>query len=762
MLQARAGSSDPTDRALAPCRFRPDDRNWGAREVRVVAIRQIMPRAAASLVIALASCCVADAVSGNDGVVPANTQPFQAVRPARFRRNAEEAGYFRPLAQPRKTQAALEHVVEFDVDDMPMEDFFAGLEETTGVRFLFDATGLEEAALTSDAEITCRSAGMPLHVAIGLLLRDLDCACVIEDEYVLITSRETADLIRETRLYALVDHPLLREADADRLAATIAMHADQAAWGGFQDTKVDLLPGALAISGYRESAPKAESLLRQYARLLAEYDAAPSATASRASSSPGSTKSHPLITVSEATVARDPSGYFRSANRPSKAMLALEKPADFDVVDVPMNRFFIDRERVLGVPFRLDVQGLQAVLVEPDTELTFRASGLRHATALSLMLQDFDLKLVPYDDYILITSADDDRFQVAKRTYEVAGHPLLTKDGGDAFLKSLRRHIAWEGMDYPAEYGLRVRQGKLTVSADDGMLEQADAFLKQYARLLAEYDAVGSRPASLRAVARVGKANAGDCFRPLWYRPRTHLALERRATIDLQDVPLDKFFADLERTLGISFDLDDVGLEEAAITSDAEVTFRATGMSYADALSQMLEELDLAFVAKDDFVSITSREAAALERETRIYAVLDHPRLRAEELETLVATIGGRLGDDDSRNDRCLIHLLPGALVISGSRQALALAEERLGTYGLAAAEYAPERPANSKPLLKFRLPPRAARATPPPAWDPFPIRPEDDPFAGPRAADPFGNAAPDPFAKPPVDPFAPSAGSGR
>ncbi|HEV7279168.1 MAG TPA: hypothetical protein VGN57_03055 [Pirellulaceae bacterium] len=685
----------------------------------------------------------------------------RTVRPAPVPRSADQEGYFRPLYQPPKTQSALEQVVEFEMVDQPMERLFAGLEETTGVPFYLDETGLEEAAITSDAEITCRSAGMPLYAALDLIVRDLDLAYVVHDEYVQITSRESAELTLETRLFALGDHPLLHEADAAKLVSVIQRHASHSQWSGWWSLKADLLPGVIVLSGERDTLPRAEEFLRQYARLMAEYDAAPDAIS--ASSSPAE-RADTMIPVHRTPAPRNPARYFQPARRLSKAELALEQPADFHVEETSLERFFLDRESVLGIPFRLDAQQMQSSHIQPDDTISFRAKGMSHAAALGLMLRNLDLKFVPLEDYVLITSVDDERYQVAKRTYQVAGHPLLTRDGGSAFLKSLRRHIAIEGAEYPKEYGIGVRDGRLVISADEPMLDQAETYLKQYGRLLAAYDAVdrSALPPETALASTVADGTSGDVrFRPLWYRPRTLRALERPATIDLQDVPLETFFADLERELGVVFDLDYAGLEEAALTSDSEVTFRASGMSYAAALSQMLQGLDLAFVATDHYVTITSRDAADLETETRLYAVLDHPRLRGQGLRTLIASIEDHLGDGETRNHQLLIDLLPGALIVTGDRHALEWAEERLQPYGLAPAEYAPENPAPSKPPLKFRLPPRLVYPAPP-RNDPISIPPGVDPFAVPPGADPFRKPPADPFGDSLPDPFAPPAGSGR
>ena len=185
--------------------------------------------------------------------------------------------YFAPLTPPPKTQAALDQVGEIEWVDLPLESAIDWLSETAGVEFLISPSGLEEEAVTPDVELTFRSKSLTYGRALRAALVELDLDYVLYDDYVLITSRETADTIVDTRMYALEDHPLLRRFEEGQLVKAICDHVDPEAWpqfGGTGSSHVSLMPGALVVTATQKTHDRVEALLAQYARVLAEYDPA--------------------------------------------------------------------------------------------------------------------------------------------------------------------------------------------------------------------------------------------------------------------------------------------------------------------------------------------------------------------------------------------------------------------------------------------------------------------------------------------------------
>lgn len=220
----------------------------------------------------------------DDSRAESGTLAFVTVRAADEPRDA--ADYFRPLSAPRKTLAALQQPAELDFLDQPLEVVLEAIEVQSGVAFEFDESGLEEVAITSDAEVTVQLRNMSFAAALGLLLRDLDLDYVVADDYVLITSQERASAARETRTYAIVDHPLLCSGDALKFARTVRQHVELACAAEKQSVAIDVLPGVLVVSANQKPHEAAESFLQQYAQALAAYDVASATSANPASAQP--------------------------------------------------------------------------------------------------------------------------------------------------------------------------------------------------------------------------------------------------------------------------------------------------------------------------------------------------------------------------------------------------------------------------------------------------------------------------------------------
>ncbi|HEV7279169.1 MAG TPA: hypothetical protein VGN57_03060 [Pirellulaceae bacterium] len=626
---------------------------------------------------------------------------YRPVRPAVAPRSVADVGYFQPLYEPPKTQAVLERVVEFDILEQPMDLFFADVERATGVRFVLDEAGLAEAAITADAEISGRSAGMSLDVALGVLLRDVDLVCVPGDGHVLITSRESAEYEIETRLYALADHPLLRGADADPwwLAEVVRQHAESGDRRGHEPCHVSLLPGAVAVTGTRQFQERAGSLLRQHGRLLGEHDATASPESDdRDDAAPP--EEPDVVTVVRATKPYDLDAGFRLLTPRPRSAAFLDGLADFEAVRKPLESLLAEIESDIGVRFEFDESLFEPEEAPLQEKVTFRAKGLTYATALSLILRALDLKFVPQDDRVLVMS-NEVELPLETREYEPADHPLLRGDLGASFARELEIHLADGRWGLPEECLVELCDDVLTLRADAATLDRADAILRQYARLLVEFDAFHDPPLAGTSTSYRGSRSKDEgrpafCFRSMAERPWTEFALQKPAEMAVVDMPLTSIVLQVEQATGAPCLLDESGLDDAAITSDAELTFQAAPEeTYADALSRILGEHDLAYVPRDHYVWITSPGYAAFAQQTRLYAVHFPPDLDDAEGGLCWQIEQHLRGSDPERHWPAMINLLPGALVVTENPRRLALVEQFLSKHGLAPPEYT-DKPAGS------------------------------------------------------------------
>jgi hypothetical protein len=99
--------------------------------------------------------------------------------------------------------------------------------------------------------------------------------------------------------------------------------------------------------------------------------------------------------------------------------------------------------------------------------------------------------------------------------------------------------------------------------------------------------------------------------------------LDKPTTLDFVETPLNEviaYFADLHK---IPIQLDTKHLEEAGVAGDTVVNSHLTGVKLRNALDLMLENLDLAWIVKNQVLVITTKDAASEHLVTRVYPVAD-------------------------------------------------------------------------------------------------------------------------------------------
>ncbi|MCA9177615.1 MAG: hypothetical protein KDB14_24180 [Planctomycetales bacterium] len=96
-------------------------------------------------------------------------------------------------------------VVSVEYVDLPLEDVVAELQKSVAAPILLDRRALEDAVINADKPITFTSEGLPLNLVLKSMLREHDLAHLVRDEVILITTREVAESLLETRLYPVHD-----------------------------------------------------------------------------------------------------------------------------------------------------------------------------------------------------------------------------------------------------------------------------------------------------------------------------------------------------------------------------------------------------------------------------------------------------------------------------------------------------------------------------------------------------------------------------
>jgi hypothetical protein len=100
---------------------------------------------------------------------------------------------------------ALNERVSLVFDDVPLAEFFASLEQATGVAFRLDRKALADAGVGPETTVSLSDSELPLRSALWIVLSDLDLTWVISGRGLLITTKTEAENMLVTRVYDVED-----------------------------------------------------------------------------------------------------------------------------------------------------------------------------------------------------------------------------------------------------------------------------------------------------------------------------------------------------------------------------------------------------------------------------------------------------------------------------------------------------------------------------------------------------------------------------
>ena len=156
-----------------------------------------------ALVVALAfliTCCeITVAQQGQAGAQP----PAAAGRLAAAAR-AAAAGKVSPAEE--EIEAALARPIKFQFDTTPLVEVIEFFANQFDINIQLDSKGLTDAAVDSQAPVTKSvRKPIPFESALRLILDEFDLTIAIHNSVLLVTSKEKADEILETRVYWVGD-----------------------------------------------------------------------------------------------------------------------------------------------------------------------------------------------------------------------------------------------------------------------------------------------------------------------------------------------------------------------------------------------------------------------------------------------------------------------------------------------------------------------------------------------------------------------------
>ena len=104
-----------------------------------------------------------------------------------------------------KILAELEKPTKLEFIDTPLEDVIAQLKEYHQIEIQLDRGALDDMGIGTDTPVTRQLHGISLRSALRLMLGDLDLTYMIDNEVLMITTREKAESRLTTRVYPVAD-----------------------------------------------------------------------------------------------------------------------------------------------------------------------------------------------------------------------------------------------------------------------------------------------------------------------------------------------------------------------------------------------------------------------------------------------------------------------------------------------------------------------------------------------------------------------------
>ena len=156
-------------------------------------------------------------------------------------------------AARRQIEEALNKQASIDIVDSALIDAIREIRKTTGVNTAMDIAALEEVGVTTNSKVSLRLSGITLRAVLKILLSELDLAAIIENEVVLVTSRQRAESRQTVIAYRVVDLVEQKTGGADSfdelmtLVTTVVQPESWQKIGGNGSVATNLPTGTLVI-----------------------------------------------------------------------------------------------------------------------------------------------------------------------------------------------------------------------------------------------------------------------------------------------------------------------------------------------------------------------------------------------------------------------------------------------------------------------------------------------------------------------------------
>jgi hypothetical protein len=179
-------------------------------------------------------------------------------------------------ASTKRIEQALDgalHQTGLDYADQPLQDVVTQLSNEYGILIQIDKLALEEAGIGTDSHVSVSIHNISLRSALRLMLRRLQLTWIIQDEVLLITTKEVAENHFDTCVYNV--QGLVDDADPKSVKALIdsiycCVQTDTWAANGGGQAEVRPLPSGLLVVSHTPAAQAEVSALLNTIRKMRE------------------------------------------------------------------------------------------------------------------------------------------------------------------------------------------------------------------------------------------------------------------------------------------------------------------------------------------------------------------------------------------------------------------------------------------------------------------------------------------------------------
>jgi hypothetical protein len=294
--------------------------------------------------------------------------------------------------------AALAKSVNFEFVETPLNDVIQFVKETYKIEILADNRVLSDAGIDpTSLPITLKVDGISLKSALAHLFGQQGLIAVIQDEVLLVTTKERAESILEPRVYGVLDLITSKndaEFDYDPLIDMITGTVATQTWselGG--PSTIEGMHGNLVISQTEAVHQLITELLATLRAVHKEQEA-------------GKTEGAKII---------------GAGNRiPPKIEKLLSLKTSLEYVETPLTDVLADLSNRVGISFQIDARSLSDAGIDPSLPMTIDVRNVSVRAALANLLRPHELVWLFQNEVPLITTKEQGDLQQIIGVYPVA------------------------------------------------------------------------------------------------------------------------------------------------------------------------------------------------------------------------------------------------------------------------------------------------------------------------------------------------------